>query len=174
MQYAVSHAKRFEKRGKQSAADALCGTAKTIAFNLGANLWPGWNDKRITITKTDLAVGLDAAKTNLRLGLELKRDDAVLSNAYWLIGAHHLAGKKYQAARKAFEQAAAKSRFAGKPESVLMNDGYVALVRLLEKPDDRQRRESFEHAIRKLEKLQSKNGNYFAAQLRTAKSVFTK
>ena len=39
------------------AAEKLRGLAKAIAYNLGANCWPGWMDDGIVITTTERAIG---------------------------------------------------------------------------------------------------------------------
>ena len=69
------------------AAEALRGQAKTIAYDLGANLWPGWQDEGIVLTPADLTTGLEAARLNLRLAEQLGRPALPRCNAHWLLGA---------------------------------------------------------------------------------------
>jgi hypothetical protein len=45
--------------------------AKMLANNLASFVWPGWNEAAVSPTTCDVAIGLDAAKLNLRLAIEL-------------------------------------------------------------------------------------------------------
>jgi len=80
--YSLEQARVAEKTD-EDAANKLKGYAKSIAYNLGANTWPGWNDKGIFIDNSSKKAGLDAARLNLRLAIDLKRNDEVLGNAHW-------------------------------------------------------------------------------------------
>jgi hypothetical protein len=44
--YALDHAARLATDGPATAA-GLRESAKTIAFNVGANTWPGWGDEGV-------------------------------------------------------------------------------------------------------------------------------
>ena len=83
-------------------ATELKAWAKTIAYDVGANTWPGWNDEGVTISDTEMYAGLNAAKLNLKLGLELDKPKDKISIAHWLLGAHYLAAKNYDAAANSF------------------------------------------------------------------------
>ncbi len=172
--FALREAKTCKTAGDAKTAAGLQGLAKTMAYNLGANTWPGWKDDGIKITATDIAIGLDAAKTNLRLGIELKRNDFILGNAYWLVGAQSLAAGDHKHAVAAFKKSATKFRAAKKNEFQLMATGYVALTRLVISPGDETAGMSFLTAVSKLQELDSDDAKFFASQLRTAKTVFVK
>ena len=75
-------------------AEKLKGVAKSMCYNLSVNAWPGWKEKGITISPAASAAALTLAEQNLRLGMELKRPASALGNAYWLLGAQHLALKQ--------------------------------------------------------------------------------
>lgn len=168
------HRARVLQSTDPKSARIFKGTAKTIAYNLAANTWPGWRDKGIKINPTDLAIGIDAAKTNLRLGRQLKRDDAVLGNAHWLVGAHELAAGSHAASRRSFTSAVERFRRAKKPAFVTMAQGYLALSDLAAKPNDTAAGERFDGAVAELNKLKSKDAGAFAAQLKSVRSLFVK
>ena len=174
IQYSLTEARRRRKQGDKRGAATMTGHAKTIAYNLGANTWPGWNDRGITINRTDLAIGLDAARVNLRLGTELKRKDSVIANAHWLLGAHRLAAGQYEAAVTQFTKSAAKSRAAKTEDAALMADAYAALARLAATPKSAPAEKRFEMAVKALAGHNSKNAQFFVKQLATAKSIFVK
>ena len=59
--------------GDLPLAFELRGQAKAMAYNIASFTWSGWDEPGIVIGPSDLATGLDAARTNLRLGTELKK-----------------------------------------------------------------------------------------------------
>ena len=54
-------------------AYALRSGAKRLAFNLASFTWPGWNEPLIVLEPLHVSEGLDAARLNLRLALELDK-----------------------------------------------------------------------------------------------------
>src|SRR5437773_2055538 len=48
-------------------AKELRHLAKGMCYDIASFTWDGWGEPGITITPTDLAIGFDAAKANLRL-----------------------------------------------------------------------------------------------------------
>ena len=170
----IHYALAQSAKAKAKPAGELKGLAKTMAYNLGSNTWPGWKDPGIAITATDLSIGLDAAKTNLRLGIELKRDDFILGNAHWLVGAQQLANGEQKQAVASFKKAASKFRVAKKTDFALMSNGYVALANLASAPSASKHADALKAALDKLKQAGSEDAKFFAKQIRTAKSMFVK
>lgn len=151
----------------------LKGAAKTIAYNLGANTWPGWDDSGVKPSQADVAVGLDAARLNLRLGLELKRGPGPIAAAHWLLGAQLMAAGKYAESAREFQTSAGISREAKDAASELMSFGYSGLAKMLGKLGPEGERE-FRAARERLESEKIKDGKFFSDQLETARKVFTR
>ncbi len=151
-----------------TAADDIRGTAGTIAYNLASFAWAGWDEPGITVTSTAHAIGLDAARTNLRLTKELRRDDLALSRASWMIGAHLIAAAEYRAAQSAFEQAAHHANVAGGKTDVLLAKAFYALVDVLQGRDDAEL-EALKAAL-----AQEEDGEVFAGQVDSARRVFSR
>src|SRR5579872_5380750 len=86
IRYCLAKSQQRESSDPETSAE-LKGLAKAMAYNLGANTWPGWDDEGIILGGTDLAIGMHAALLNLRLAHELARGSEVMGNAHWLIGA---------------------------------------------------------------------------------------
>lgn len=158
-------------RARQSVdaqiADRLKGAAKAMAYNVGSFTWDGWDEQGISPGTTDLAIGMDAARLNLRLAVELKRDAGPTSDAHWLVGAHQLSAGEYAAARTSFAEA---RRLATGAPAQLMADGYGAIAMVLAKEPLGQAK--FDEAIATLLKDGSEDAKFFAAQLKTAMDVF--
>ncbi len=169
IQYALIQARRVEATDAEKAK-RLRGIAKEMAYNLGVNTWPGWRDEGISITKSDLAAGLDAARLNLRLAQELKRNTEVLGNAHWLVGAHQLAQKNYPTALEEFRKSQAEFQKAKQSDFALMAGGYIALAEMLQSPA--QGKPKFQAAVEALTSSGSEDAKFFAEQLRTAAEVF--
>lgn len=148
------------------------GLAKVLAYNLGANTWPGWDDAGIVLTASDVQVGLDAARLNLRLAIELQRGDEPLANAHWLVGAQELARRKYPAATESFARAADRAAATGKQDFEQMMHAYRALADGLADPSSAAAQE-FEARIAALRQTGTDDGRFFAEQLETAHRVFT-
>ncbi len=171
--YALAQARIAEAMDAETA-NKLKAIAKTIAFNLGANTWPGWNDAGIVIDRSNKQAGLDAARLNLRLAIELKRNDDVMANALWLHGAQLLAANQPQSAVKAFRDAAEKFRVAKKPESVLMAEGYIGIARMTVDSTRDAGKKELQDALKSLVEHGSQDAKFFAEQLETAAKVFSK
>src|SRR5688500_17012208 len=76
-QFALAAAAGWETSDPGKALE-LRGSAKTMAYNLASFTWPGWNEPGIVTTSSDVALGLDAAKANLRLAVELQKGELPL------------------------------------------------------------------------------------------------
>jgi len=169
IQFALQSAARLPEQDAPVACE-LRGRAKAIAYNLSANLWPGWKEPGIHLNATDLALGLQFAKTNLRLAIELDKQGEPLGHAYWLLGAHALAANDSLAAVTAFRTAA--KHYAG--DYALMSAGYAALAARLSKEEAEVTAgtEQFTETLTLLRKSTGKDGKFFAAQLEMAVEVF--
>ncbi len=112
-------------------ADDLLGEAKQLAYDLGANTWPGWGETGVVITPADQAVGREAACLNLRLARHLNRPDKAMVNAIWLVGAHELADGQPVRAAATFRSAEAYVLHTGSMVLTHMLRAYAALADLL-------------------------------------------
>lgn len=158
----------------EKAACTLRGSAKTIAYNLAANCWPGWNDPGVSHGKAECAIGLDAARLNLHLAQELKRPAEALGNAQWLLGAQLLAAGEHDAAAVAFTRSADHFQEAKKPTEQQMALTYQHLAHRLQHPTDPTHATSLQSSLTALEALKNDDGKFFAEQIRTAEEVFGK
>jgi len=168
IRYCLNQAQQADEPELQSK---LKGLAKTMAYNLSANAWPGWDDG-VSITRSDSLAALDAARLNLRLAKELDRDASVLGNAHWLVGAQHLALKQPQKAIQAFEKATQSFHQAEQPAYEAMAQGYIAIAQLTTSDDKEPSQASLAAAIKKLESMNTDDSNFFASQLATVAKLF--
>ncbi|MGE3315318.1 MAG: hypothetical protein AB7O26_09390 [Planctomycetaceae bacterium] len=145
--------------------------AKGMAYDLASFTWDGWDEKGIAITRSDLEIGLDAAKTNLRLAQELKKDDLPLARAHWMLGAQQLSAGAYDSAIASFQRSVEFARATHSEGDELLARGDIAIVNLC-------RSEGTDGAAA-LEQVKSqlaniKEGEFFIEQLDTALRVFLK
>ena len=155
----------------QCADSTSIESTRTLAYNVSANLWPGWGDEAVHPTDSDLWAALDLACFHRRMCHETQGEPAVQGNAHWLVGAFRLALGQEQAAHHDFEQARAAYRIADKPTDAAMADGYVALALSLMGTMMAEGQKRFEAAISLLKQL-GDDGEFFADQLQTARRVF--
>lgn len=172
IQYGLTEAERIQESDAETAV-ALRGQAKAMAYNLGANMWPGWQDEGIALTARDVQAGADAAGLNLRLAIELERDALPLCNAHWLIGAHHLAAGEYAAATEAFHQGEEQGTAAERPEFEAMCRGYRWMATRLAQPDVEAAVREFAAAVAQLRKLETDDATFFADQLESVFALFS-
>lgn len=144
--------------------------AKALAYDLSSFCWPGWNEPGVMIEESDLIMGQDLAKTNMRLALTLRKGDVPMSRAHWLIGAHHLAIDQVEAARRAFVEALRFAIAAESKEQELLMRGYLYLADMMLDPDNADVEAEFEFTLRELEN--SREGTFYSEQLETARGVF--
>ena len=153
-------------------ANKLKSTAKEICYNVGVNTWPAWEDEGITVTPSDLAIGLDAARTNLRLAIELKRDAIPMTDAHWLVGAQLLAARKTKLASEQFKQAAEIAKQANLTDREWMAKGYLAIVQQLGKDTKPAGDEALQIATKKLRDLETEDAKFWADQLESVSRFF--
>ena len=159
--------------GKNPAsARELREEAWALCYDLASFTWPGWAEPGITITGADLALGMDAARANLRLTKVLKKGDLQQSRACWMIGAQYLAAGKLTEARATFAAAASHAAAAKEKADELMNIGYERLVDVLAAKGDAGPRQKLEACKKQLKAVP--DGAFFADQIDTALRVFLK
>jgi hypothetical protein len=147
----------------------LRGRAKALAFNLASHTWPGWDVPGIELTPLHVQVGCDAARTNLRLALELDKGDLPLARAYWMLGAHLFTQGLQAGAAALFERAGYYAARAEAPAEALLFRGYAALAALREAPGDGEHLREYESILQELER--GEYGAEFVDQLQTAERV---
>lgn len=169
--YCTREAKKSESIDAELAVK-LKETAKIIAYNVSANLWPGWNEPEITIAESDRVNGLDLARATLRFAMELSADAKSLGTAHWLVAAHHLANGNLSEAMLIFRTSAQEFRKAEKPVAELMANGYAALAGCLEPTISDESRKQLDQALDSLRQEGSEEAGFFIAQIQTATKVF--
>jgi hypothetical protein len=142
--------------------------AKTLAFNVAANCWPGWGDDGVVIEAADIEEGLQLAKLSLGLVQELALGQHQHGNAFWLVGALDLAAGRTEAAIASFDSARACFLSGGEQLEVLLGDGYraIALCADGEEADVR-----LDQVVGQLQQNGSEKAKFFIGQLRTAARI---
>jgi hypothetical protein len=159
------------RAGEADVALALRSKAKALAYNLASFTWPGWDEKGISLDRSDLAAGMDAARLNLRLAEELDKPEKAKANAWWAVGAHFLAVADYDNAGDAFIRAAAHAANAEATLNRAM-EAYVNLAKSLAAPEDDAVREKFYGAVAALKQSDGEDAAAFAEQVLGALRVF--
>ncbi len=149
----------------------LRSTAKGMAYDLASFTWDGWDEKGIVITESDLKLGLDAARTNLRLAVELKKGDLPLARAWWMLGAQQMSARDDKGAIESFEKSAKFAKAAQAEGEELLARGDAAIVRLRQS-QGKEGKDEMEDVKTQLKKV--KDGEFFIEQLDTAVRVFVK
>ncbi|MHC5038078.1 MAG: hypothetical protein ACYTHM_12245 [Planctomycetota bacterium] len=171
IQYALTKSQELAKTDGE-IAKKFRSAAQKMSFNLASFTWPGWDEKGITISKAQMAFGLDMARLDLRLVRELKLDAIKESTALWVLGAQHLALRDLSSAKQAFENARAKAREGKNAESEWMCHGYIAVTDILAKTAETEGRKAFDQALAELEKLGTEDAKFYRKQLQDVLKVF--
>lgn len=103
-----------------------------IAYNLASFTWPGWNEEGFEISITEQNIGMEAAKTNLRLIEGMDGDNLQLARAYWLTGAHKLTLNDADEAIYFFERSLKYADWADNTEETLLAQGYMIFAQMLQ------------------------------------------
>ncbi len=167
------HLKQSELAAERDVAATvkLKTAAKTLAFNVAANCWPGWGDEGVVIESSNIHAGLELAILSLRLVEELTLGADQLGNAHWLVGALQLATGRVDASLLSFGQARDAFASVGEKTSMLLADGYCAIA-LGQAPDGADNRaQELDEVINRLMADGSKEAKAFADQLRTAARI---
>jgi hypothetical protein len=171
--YAIRKAAEIAASAPETS-NKLKEMAKTMAFNLAANTWPGWDDPGVVILPEHIDEGLNFAEKSKQLVEELHLGPNRVGTSYWMIGAHHLARRRSDEAHSALQRAKQAYAEAGDNDSVAMIRGYCALADKI----DPAKRDEAEAELRRvyddLNRSGSKGALFYKRQLETADKVFTK
>jgi hypothetical protein len=151
-------------------ASEIKSQVKAIQYNLASFTWPGWDEPGFEITPEQGQLGLAAAKENLRLAIELKKDLLPLSRAHWMLGAQQMAVADYSSAREDFAQAEGFASQAGSAGEALLAQGFALLTSLLASPGNRDHSNQLEELKASLKK--EEHGEFFVKQIEDARRVF--
>jgi len=165
------HLKQSELTRDVAATVEFKTAAKTLAYNVAADCWPGWGDEGVVIEAAHIDAGLELAMLSLRLVEELGLGPQKLGTSRWLVGAFQLAAGKLDASLSSFGQARDVYASIGETTSVLLADGYRAIAhRQAQDRADRSAQE-LDEVIDRLMADGSKPARAFADQLRTAARI---
>jgi hypothetical protein len=164
VQFSLHEARRHDGSDPALARE-LRALAKTIAYNLAANCWPGWEEPGIVITPGELEHGHDLARLNLHLAHDLQVTPDKIAAAYWLLGAHQLAAKETAAAVDSFEQSAKLYEQAAQVDSQRMAEGYVGIAEMQRESLRACGRERLKGAITALVARDTEVSRFYAQQL---------
>ncbi len=173
IQYCLTKAQEIAKDDVEKVVQ-LKTTAKIISYNLASYTWPGWDEKGISISQSDLLVGLDAAKLNLRLAFELKKGAVPLSMAYWVLGAQYLALANYDEAIKAFISSKEKAEEGNNKMNDLLASGYIGVTKIIQGSQKVEGEKELDKAIKEFKKLNTKDSEFYIEQLKTVLKIFAK
>lgn len=146
--------------------------AKKLAYNLASFCWPGWNEKDVIISAGDIAIGLDAARLNVRLGKEIQAKELPLSADYWMLGAQLLASQEYEEAIRIFNQSKELARTEGDNLSELLAGGYIGIAMIVS--GDKEGWKVLDQTTKALAETGSEDAQFFIEQFNTALDVFIK
>jgi hypothetical protein len=170
-QFALRAAEDVESSEPARAAE-LRSKAKAMCYNVASFTWPGWDEAGIAPTASDVRMGLDAAKANLRLARELNKGELPLARAFWMLGAQQLANGDHDAASASFAASAAHAKGAGAESERLLSQGFCHLVELLGAPNSPDAQRKLADVKGSLAPLE--HGADFIGQLETAWRVFSR
>lgn len=143
---------------------------KAIHYNLASFTWTGWDEPGFTVTPEQEQLGLRSAESNLKLALELKKDDLPLSRAYWMLGAQEISARLYEKAKEHFSLAEELARKTGATGEQLLAKGFLHLTALLADPGNEA--VSGRLAEIKTALQHEEHGETFIQQLETTQRVF--
>jgi hypothetical protein len=169
IQYCSDQAEKVAASNRKMAY-SLRSDAKQLAYNLASYTWPGWNEQQIELEPLQIAAGLDAARFNLRLALELDKGDLALSRAYWMLAGHLLAANAVAGAEAGYRRAANYAERAGEKVDHLLALAFADLVRWILEPQDNSHRLTFEKSRESLATLE--DGPAYQEQVDGAYKVF--
>jgi hypothetical protein len=154
------------------SASGYKGRARAIAYNAGANCWPGWGDA-VEIQAADIAEGLKLAERSYELVGELGLGDKAIGASLWLVGALQMAAGRLSTAIAQFLRAEEAFQAAQLPVPAAMARGYVALAEKALPESHVRGAESLAAILRSLRSMESQEAQFFADQLLTADRIFS-
>lgn len=138
-----------------------------MTYNLAADTWSGWEDAGIN-DKSDRAIGLEAARLNIKLAQELEFGPERRKNGYWILGAHLLEERDYEQAESAFKTSYEFTCQTDDKAAQLMTQGWILASQLL-------RGEAVEQALEEVKdklKTLGEDGVFYADQYNPALKKF--
>ena len=142
----LSLGQTVQERAEECQTEADLSALKTLQFNVGSFLWPGWGSDGLAIPAAAHALGRRGATANLELAYRLAKPDLPRGRAHWLRGAWHLTDGESTQAIEEFTQAEALIRGAGEAGEAALMAAYIALARNDERLESaRAALASFEH-----------------------------
>jgi tetratricopeptide (TPR) repeat protein len=171
IQYCLIKAQEIAKDDVEKAVQ-MKFMAKIISYNLASYTWPGWDEKGISISRSDLVIGLDAAKLNLRLAYELKKGAVPLSMAYWVLGAQYLALANYDEAIKAFISSKEKAIEGNDKMNDLLASGYIGGTKIIQGSQKVEGEKELDKAIKGFKELNTEDAEFYIEQLKTVLKIF--
>jgi hypothetical protein len=154
------------------SASKFKSRARAIAYNAGANCWPGWGDA-VEIKPADIAEGLKLAKRSFELVRELGLGDKAMGSSLWLIGALQMASGRLSIAITQFLRAEEAFQAAQLPVPAAMAQGYVALAEKGLPESHLRGTQSLAAILSSLQGMESSEAQFFADQLITAGRIFS-
>lgn len=148
------------------------GRARAIAYNAGANCWPGWGDA-VDIKPADIAEGLKLAERSYELVRELGLGDKAIGTSLWLVGALHMAAGRWSTAIAQFLRAEEAFQAAQLPVPAAMARGYAALAEKALPESHLRGTESLATILSSLRCMESREARFFADQLLIADRIFS-
>jgi hypothetical protein len=146
--------------------------SRAIAYNAGANCWPGWGDA-VEIRPADIAEGLKLAERSFELVGELRLGDKAAGASLWLVGALQMAAGCISTAIAQFLRAEEAFQAARLPVPAAMARGYVALAEKALPESHIRSAESLATILRSLRGMESREAQFFADQLLTADRILS-
>ena len=145
--------------------------AKTIAYDISANTWPGWNDEGVVISAEDMAEGKKMAEFNLKMANELNKPQDKIAIAYWLLGAHEIAAQAYSKAIIAFEKG--KELHSDDPLGSALCEGFIGISQILS-GNTSSGESRLNAALKIFENDGGEDAKFYIWQLNTALEVFSR
>lgn len=142
--------------------------AKGFLYDIASFTWPGWAETGIAVTVDQARLGLDAARWNLELAIELDKDALPMSRAHWMLGAHLLTAGDHRGAEACFQEAAEHAVRADSPADVGLARAFGDLASVAA-GDDPGAEERLTASLAALGSLG--DGSMFADQVTTARRV---
>lgn len=171
-QAAIEHGlDQAERTDNPELAFELRAKVKSISYNLASFTWPGWDEPGIDISPEQIAIGLEAAQTNLDMAVALDRDALPMAYAHWVLGAQHIAAGDLSTANTAFTQSAKLAEQADQPSAVLLANGFAALADMLASPKDAEAKQQFTDVKSQFKEIE--HGQDYILQMNTAWHVFS-
>jgi hypothetical protein len=170
--FGLTKAAETDAAADAEAATTLRGLAKQMAYNVASFAWPGWGEPEFTVTDAARQAGHDAARLNLRLAVELKRDASKLAAAHWMLGAHELTANDPARAAESFRRARADADRAGEAMMSLDYDAFAALAACVASPQDAAAREALDGFVDRVRAFDHTDAKFFADQLVSVRKFF--